>query len=107
MPWHHCSTKVYKGALMNARIARKVGQAVLVRQNLRIARRSNEGPMGRVLIDRLRELTLEFGFSLALGDFTCLDGSWYVTHAGLLRLASRRRCVGIEVQHVFRILRPV
>jgi hypothetical protein len=37
---------------------------------------------------------------MALGDFTCLNGSWYVTHAGLLRLASRRRCVGIEVQQV-------
>ena len=24
-----------------------------------------------------------------------LDSKWYVTHAGLLRLAQRRRCLGI------------
>jgi hypothetical protein len=80
------------------RIAGKGQREVLVRQNVRIARRSNPGQLGRVAVDRLREMTMKFGFSLALGDFTYLDGSWYVTHAGLLRLASRRRCAGIEVQ---------
>jgi hypothetical protein len=85
---------------MQRRIAGKGHQAVLVRQNVRIARRSNPGQVGRVAVDRLREMTMKFGFSLALGDFTYLDGSWYVTHAGLLRLASRRRCAGIEVQQV-------
>ena len=29
-----------------------------------------------------------------------LDGRWYVTNAGLLRLASRNRCSGIRVQPV-------
>ena len=74
--------------------------AVLVRENLRLARRSNSGQLGRVLLGRLRELTINYGLSLALGDCTFLDGSWYVTHAGLLRLALRRRCVGIDVQQV-------
>jgi hypothetical protein len=82
------------------RIASKGQLAVLVRQNVRIARRSNLGQLGRAAVDRLREMTMKFGFSLALGDFTYLDGSWYVTHAGLLRLSARKRCVGIEVQQV-------
>ncbi len=30
----------------------------------------------------------------------CLDGKWYVTHAGLLRLSSRRRCSGIQSELV-------
>jgi hypothetical protein len=85
---------------MHTRVAANGRLGVLVRQNLKMARRSNVGQLGRVLLERLREMTVKFGFSLALGDFTYLDGSWYVTHAGLLRLASRRRCVGIEVQQV-------
>jgi hypothetical protein len=85
---------------MPAKITVKGRLAVLVRQNLRLARRSNSGQLGRVLLDRLREMTVKYGFSMALGDCTCLDGSWYVTHAGLLRLALRRRCVGIDVQQV-------
>jgi hypothetical protein len=70
----------------------------LARQNLRIAKRSTTGSLGPVGLHCLRDLTVQFGFSLSLGDVMLLDGSWYVTHAGLLRLASRRRCAGIEVE---------
>jgi len=45
-------------------------------------------------------LTVKFRFSLALGDLAYLDRGWYITHAGLVRLASRRRCSGIDVQQV-------
>jgi len=65
-----------------------------------MARRWKVGHLRRGVIDRLRELTVEFGFSLALGDLTYLDNGWYITHAGLLRLASRRRCAGIQVLQV-------
>jgi hypothetical protein len=75
-------------------------RAILARQNAKLARRTNLGKLGRTAIERLREMTMTFGFSLALGDFTYLDGGWYVTHAGLLRLASRRRCTAIDVQQV-------
>jgi hypothetical protein len=33
---------------------------------------------------------------VALGEVIELDNHWYVTHSGLLRLASRRRCDGIR-----------
>jgi hypothetical protein len=36
----------------------------------------------------------------ASGDLLFLDASWYVTHTGLIRLATRRRCRGIEVQPI-------
>ena len=35
-----------------------------------------------------------------------LDGRWYVTHAGLLRLAQRRRCAGIRVEQVRKFCDP-
>jgi hypothetical protein len=40
------------------------------------------------------------GLSVAAGDLTLLDGKWNVTHAGLMRLAHRRRCIGIKVRPV-------
>ncbi len=85
---------------MKTQIAVSSRRASLVRQNVRIAKRWKVGQLGTVEIDHLREMTMKFGFSLVLGDFTYFDGSWYVTHAGLVRLASRRRCLGIEVQQV-------
>jgi hypothetical protein len=45
---------------------------------------------------QLRKLTRVFGLSVALGDIKLIDGRWYVTHAGLLRIAQRRRCHGIK-----------
>jgi hypothetical protein len=81
-------------------VSNRARRARLARQNVKMARRSNLGELGTAVIERLRELTVTFGFSLALGDFTYLDGGWYVTHAGLVRLASRRGCAGIEVQQV-------
>ena len=38
----------------------------------------------------------KYGFSVALGDLLLLDTEWYVTNAGLLRIAQRRRCHGIK-----------
>ena len=85
---------------MHTKVPCKGPLAVLVRENLRLARRSGSGQLGRASLDRLREITVKNGLSMALGDCIYLDGSWYVTHAGLLRLALRRRCVGIDVQQV-------
>jgi hypothetical protein len=51
-------------------------------------------------LNQLRDLTATFDFSIAAGDLIYLYGSWYVTHAALLRLASRRRCAGIQTEQV-------
>ena len=48
----------------------------------------------------LKELTTDHLLCVALGDLILLEGCWYVTHAGLLRLARRKRCSGIRVQPV-------
>ncbi len=78
----------------------------LARQNIRLAKQQNKG--GPVLaLGQLRDLTLSFGFSLAIGELLLLNGSWYVTHAALLRLASRKHCAGITVDQVNQCSDPV
>jgi len=54
----------------------------------------------------LRELTTTFGFSIELGELRIIDGHWYVTHSGLLGLATRRRCSSIRVEPVLQFSDP-
>ena len=51
-------------------------------------------------LQSLRDLTEKFRLSIAHGEVQLLHGNWYVTQAGLLRLAYRNRCSGIRVQVV-------
>jgi hypothetical protein len=53
------------------------------------------GRLSRTVRQGLEELTSRYSLSVALGDVQYLDGRWYVTHAGLLRIAHRNRCSGI------------
>src|SRR6266403_4211303 len=64
------------------------------------------GRLSRTTLDGLKELTLRYAFSVALRDLQLLDDHWYVTGAGLLRLADRRHCAGIKVQRVREICDP-
>ncbi len=41
-------------------------------------------------------MTETHSLSVAAGDLQFLDGRWYVTHAGLLRIAQRSHCFGIR-----------
>src|ERR1035437_8931049 len=49
-------------------------------------------------LSTLKELSMQFGFSLAMGDIMLLEGRWNVTHTGLIRLARHNRCAGIHVR---------
>lgn len=55
----------------------------------------------------LSEITLYFGFSIAMREILLLQGGWYVTHAGLVRLAKRRYCAGIDVEVLPEFCDPV
>ena len=72
----------------------------LVAQNLRFAKRFISQALAPVLLEQLRELTRDSSLSLKCGDVLLLSGGWYVTHTGLLRLAARRLCSGIQVQPI-------
>jgi hypothetical protein len=54
------------------------------------------GEVSQAALLNLKELTGRYALSVAAGDLQLLDGRWYVTHAGLLRIAQRRRCSGIR-----------
>jgi hypothetical protein len=43
----------------------------------------------------LKEFIRRYSLSVPLGDLQLLNGRWYVTHSGLLRIAKRCRCSGI------------
>lgn len=68
---------------------------VRFRSNIKLAR-CLWGALQPTARARLRDLTVKHGFDVAAGDLQLLDGKWYVTHAGLLRLSVRRRCAGIR-----------
>jgi hypothetical protein len=70
-------------------------QSVLLRLNIKLAR-SLWAAISTTSIKHLREMTERHGFSVAGREICLLEGAWYVTHAGLLRLSSRRRCRGIK-----------
>src|SRR5258708_24289865 len=78
----------------------------LVRQNTKLEKRFNAEQSPSALT-QLRDLTLNFGFSIATGELLHLNGGWYVTHAALLRLASRKHCAGIKVEQVDQSSEPL
>jgi hypothetical protein len=57
-------------------------------------------------VRKLRALSEEIPLSLAAGDITYLENSWYVTHSGLLRWARRNRCAGIQVRPAMEFCDP-
>jgi hypothetical protein len=54
------------------------------------------GKPSRIALRTLRDLTVRYSLSVAAGDLQFLEGKWYVTHSGLLQLASRKGCHGIR-----------
>ena len=56
------------------------------------------GSLSRPNKNALKSLIAEHGLSVSRGDVTYFGNGWYVTHAGLLRLAQRRHCSGIHTQ---------
>ncbi|HWY53253.1 MAG TPA: hypothetical protein VNZ03_02250 [Terriglobales bacterium] len=54
----------------------------------------------------LRDMTRTLHLSVRVGDLLMLDGRWYVTHSGLLRLAQRRKCSSIKTQLVENVSNP-
>ena len=56
------------------------------------------GTLPRAALASLKGLIAEHSLSVTEGDVLTVGNSWYVTHAGLLRLAQRRRCSGIHTR---------
>jgi hypothetical protein len=67
----------------------------ILRQNLRVAKHRYPNLRPREL-RALGDLTRTLRLSVLQGEIVYIDGKWYVTHGGLLRLAIRRHCLGIR-----------
>jgi hypothetical protein len=76
-----------------------------LRLNINLAR-ATWGPLSTAARRGLEELTSRYALSVALGDIQYLDGRWYVTHSGLLRVANRDRCSGIQVMRMRELCDP-
>jgi hypothetical protein len=72
-------------------------KAKLTRENLRAVKKLYPQVTHLQLLI-LRELSRTLLLSVQSGDILMLDGRWYVTHSGLLRIAQRRRCAGIKTE---------
>ncbi len=79
----------------------------LARINVKLAKGKWAGELSSHQLQVLRSLTEHYGFAVALSDLLLLDRGWYVTHAGLLRLAARGGCNGIRVEQVRHFCDPV
>ena len=81
-------------------------RSLLVRRNAVRAKDLWPDYSSKSMLGVLRELTTTFGFSVGLGELRVIDGKWYVTHSGLLRLATKRRCRSIHVEPVLQFSNP-
>src|SRR5262245_57868016 len=76
-----------------------VGSQHNLARELRLAK-SLFGALPRSSLNSLKMLIAEYGFSVTSGDIIHVGNGWYMSHAGLLRLAERRRCLGIHTRPV-------
>jgi hypothetical protein len=58
------------------------------------------GNLNKPLLVGLRAILKQHHLSILRGDLLLLEGRWYVTHSGLLAIASRKRCHGMSVNLV-------
>ena len=71
-----------------------------LRENLRLARLKFAGTLPTRVAKSLKTLSKDFNFSLSGGELQFINSCWYVTHTGLVRLARRKKCTGINVEAV-------
>jgi hypothetical protein len=64
------------------------------------------GRLDAVQKEQLSALVEQHKFSVAAGDLTLINRKWYVTHSGLLRLARKNRCSGIQTEMVTEFCDP-
>ena len=58
------------------------------------------GAMGKPLLTGLVGVLKQHRLSIVRGDLLLLNGRWYVTHSGLLRIAFRKHCHSMQVHPV-------
>src|SRR5271168_3239013 len=82
-------------------------RASLRKENAALAKSMWPGDLGHAALKALNSFSEKYGLSVAFGDLLLLDTKWYVTHAGLLRIAQRRRCHGIKTSLQYVVSDPI
>ena len=72
------------------------------RRDLAVVKKLWPSQINGIQRESLEALYCEHEFSARAGDLQLLEGRWYVTHSGLLRLSRRNGCSGIQVHPVTR-----
>jgi hypothetical protein len=68
----------------------------LVLQNTKLAKSLWSGELCPFNLSALKRLTRETGLAVAAGEILWLNGGWYVTSGGLLKIAKENHCHGIR-----------
>jgi hypothetical protein len=74
-----------------------------VLRDIRVAKQLWSEQISKILAQQLGSLIERHGLCVLAGDIQLLNGKWYVTHSGLLGLATRRRCHGIRIHPVLEL----
>ena len=80
------------------RKTRTSGFDSVTRRNVKFAKSVWPEELTSLRLLELRTLSRESGLAITSGEILLLDGRWYVTSAGLLRLAKNRGCSGIHTR---------
>jgi hypothetical protein len=64
------------------------------------------GDLPKTALRVLEGLIRQYDISAMNGDITYLGNGWYVTHSGLLGIARRKRCMGIQVRPALEFCDP-
>jgi hypothetical protein len=68
--------------------------------------RQTTGEINEAMGVRHVDLMKEHGLSARYGDLLQLDSCWYVTNAGLLKIAQGHKCRGIQVACMYKLCDP-
>jgi hypothetical protein len=77
----------------------------LQHKNVRIAKRRYPS-ITKVQLVALREISSRLQLSISNEELILMDEKWYVTHSGLLAIAKRLRCSGIETELAANVSNP-
>ena len=70
-----------------------------LRRDVKFAR-SVWGKLSQLSVLTLLETLRRHRLSVAAGDLLLIEGRWYVTHSGLVKIAARNQCRGIRIEPV-------
>jgi hypothetical protein len=79
---------------------------ILATVNSRLAKTIWGSALNSIHFLSLKQMSMQFGFSIAMGDVLFLENNWYVTHTGLIQLARRSRCSGVRVETINEFCEP-